>query len=284
MKKLLLLFMACATVYSVNAQIETPQPSPFSKIEQKVGLTDVTIEYSRPGVKGRTIFGDLVPYGKIWRTGANARTKITFSTDATVDGQTLKAGSYSVFTIPNAETWDVIFYNDGKDSGTPDELDPAHVAAKTNVKSYPVPFDVETFTIDINNLSNTGGRLEFIWEKTWVGMDFTVPTDAAVMASIDEVMSSDAPSAKDYYAAAVYYLEAGHDINQAVKWVDKTIDMTKDDPKFWYIHNQALIRAKAGDTKGAIEAAKASLKLAKAANYDAYIKKNEDVLKEWGSM
>ncbi|MEW4922600.1 DUF2911 domain-containing protein [Algibacter sp. 2305UL17-15] len=284
MKKLLLLFMAFATINAVNAQVKTPAPSPFSKIEQKVGLTDITIEYSRPGVKGRTIFGDLVPYGKLWRTGANARTKITFSTDVTIDGQTLKAGSYSIFTIPNAESWELIFYNDGKESGTPDELDPEHVAAKTSAKSYPVDFNVETFTIDLNNITNTGARLEFIWEKTWVGFDITVPTDAAVMASIKDVMSGSSVSAQDYFSAAVYYLEAGHDINQAVEWIDKAVDMTKDKPKFWFIHQQALIHAKAGDKKGAIAAAKSSLALAKEAKYDAFIKKNEDILKEWGAL
>ena len=157
MKKIIFLFMACATLFAVNAQVETPAPSPFSKLEQKVGLTDVTLEYSRPGVKGRTVFGDLVPFGKIWRTGANARTKITFSTDATIDGQTLEAGSYSIFTIPNAESWEVIFYNDGKEFGTPTELDPQYVAARTTVKTYPVPFSVETFTLDINNIMNSNG-------------------------------------------------------------------------------------------------------------------------------
>lgn len=282
MKKLLLLFMTCATIYSVNAQVNAPAPSPFSKLEQKVGLTDVTIEYSRPGVKGRKIFGDLVPFGKVWRTGANARTKITFSTEATVDGQTLQPGSYSIFTIPSAESWDIIFYNDGKNSGTPKELDPEYIAAKTTAKAYPVPFDIETFTIDLNNLSNSGGRLEFIWEKTWVGVDFTVPTDDAVMASISKIMNG--PSAQDYFDAAAYYSQSGHDIKMAVKWIDKAVEMTKEKPRFWFIHEQALIHAKSGDTKGAIAAAKASLALAKEAKYDPFIQKNEKVLKEWGAM
>lgn len=282
MKKLLLLFMACAMVYTVNAQITTPQPSPSAKLEQKVGLTDVTIEYSRPGVKGRTVFGDLVPFGKIWRTGANARTKITFSTNVTIDGQNLKAGSYSIFSIPNADSWDVIFYNDGKEFGTPKDLDAKHVAAKTTAKVYPVPFNVESFSMDINNLKNDGGHLEFIWEKTYVAVPFTVPTDATVSANIAKVMAG--PSADDYYAAAVYYLESGKDINEAVTWIDKAVNMSKSKPKFWWIHQQALIHAKSGDKKGAIAAAKSSLALAKEAKYDAYISKNEKVLKEWGAM
>ena len=175
MKKLLLIALVLTFSFNVNAQ-DTPQPSPFSKLEQKVGLTDVTLEYSRPGVKGRTVFGGLVPYGKIWRTGANARTKITFSTDVTINGQKLKAGMYSVFTIPNAESWEVIFYNDGKKSGTPKKLNPEHVAAKITVKSSSIPFSVESFTLDINNLKDDGATLDFIWEKTYLAVPFSVPS------------------------------------------------------------------------------------------------------------
>ncbi|WP_242206145.1 DUF2911 domain-containing protein [Aestuariivivens insulae] len=282
MKKLLLLFMTCATIYSVNAQVKTPAPSPFSKLEQKVGLTDVTLEYSRPGVKGRTVFGDLVPYGKIWRTGANARTKITFSTDATVDGQTLKAGSYSIFTVPNSESWEVVFYNDGKEFGTPNEFDQQYVAAKTTVKSHPVPFNVETFTMDINNITNSSATLDLIWEKTYLAVPFSVPTDAAVVASINKIMNG--PSSSDYFQAAVYYLQEDKDIEQAKAWIDKAVEMDKDQPRFWVLRQQSLIHAKAGDKSGAIAAAKASLMYAEKAGNADYVKMNKDSLKEWGAM
>ncbi|WP_298238781.1 DUF2911 domain-containing protein [uncultured Algibacter sp.] len=282
MKKLLLSLLALLLFFSLNAQVKTPAPSPFAKLEQKVGLTDVTIEYSRPGVKGRSVFGNLVPYGKIWRTGANARTKITFSTDATIDGQTLKAGSYSIFTIPNAESWDVVFYNDGKEFGTPKELDDAHVAAKTTAKSYPIPFNVETFAMDINNITNSGGRLEFIWEKTYVAVPFTVPTDDAVLASINNVMSG--PGVNDYFSSAVYYLQEGKDIDKAKEWIDKAVEMTKDKPRFWVLRQQSVIHAKAGSKDTAIAAAKASLMHAEKAGNDDYVKMNKDSLKEWGAM
>lgn len=282
MKKLLILFMACAIMSSVNAQVETPAPSPFSKLEQKVGLTDVTLEYSRPGVKGRTVFGDLVPYGKIWRTGANARTKITFSTDATIDGQTLKAGSYSIFTVPNSESWEVVFYNDGKDSGTPSEFDAEHVAAKTTVKSYPVPFNVETFTLDINNITNNSATIDLIWEKTYLAIPFSVPTDAAVVASIENVMRGPGPN--DYFQSAVYYLQEGKDIQQAKAWIDKAVEMSKDNPRFWVLRQQSLIHAKAGNKASAIAAAKSSLKYAEEAGNADYVKMNKDSLKEWGAM
>lgn len=275
--------MTCATVYSVNAQVTTPQPSPSAKLEQKVGLTDVTVEYSRPGVKGRKIFGGLEPFGGIWRTGANKNTVITFSDDVVIAGQDVKAGSYAIFTKLNSATsWDVMFYSDTDNWGTPQDWDDSKVIATANVEVMEVPFTVETLAIDFNNITNTGANLEFIWEQSYAAVPFTVPTDAKVSESISSTMNG--PSADDYYSSAVYYLESGKDINKAVKWIDKAIDMTKDKPKFWFVHQQALIHAKAGDKKGAIAAAKASLSLAKEAKYDAYVKKNEVVLKELGAM
>jgi hypothetical protein len=282
MKKVLLLLMTCVTIYSVQAQIETPQPSPSAKLEQKVGLTDVTIEYSRPGVKGRKVFGGLVPYGEMWRTGANKNTIVTFSTDATVDGQTLKAGSYAIFTKPGKETWDVYFYTDTENWGTPQNWDDSKVAAKTNVKSYSVSFDVETYAMDINNITNGGGHLEMIWEKTYVAVPFTVPTDDAVLKSISNVMGG--PGVNDYYSAAVYYLQENKDIEKAKMWIDKAIDMTKSKPRFWMLRQQSLIHAKAGNTKSAIAAAKQSLELAEKAGNKGYIKMNQDSLKEWGAL
>ncbi|MDX1277880.1 DUF2911 domain-containing protein [Oceanihabitans sediminis] len=279
MRKLLLIALVFTFSFQVNAQVQAPQPSPFSKVEQKVGLTDVTFEYSRPGVKGRTVFGNMVPYGKLWRAGANNNTKITFSTDVTVDGQTLEAGSYAIYIIPNKENWEVFFYTDTANWGLPAKWDDAKVAAKTTVKVYELPFNVETFTIDINNLTNNGGTLEFIWEKTYAGVPFSVPTENAVLASIEKTMAG--PNAGDYYAAASYYLEEGKDINQAKVWIDKVIELSNGEPKFWHLRKQALIYAKAGDKKGAIKAAKASLEGAKAAGNADYVKMNTESIAAW---
>ncbi|MEN3322380.1 DUF2911 domain-containing protein [Mariniflexile soesokkakense] len=283
MKKLLLILLAITATFTVNAQIVTPQPSPFSKVEQKVGLTDVTLEYSRPSVRERTIFGDLVPYGKVWRTGANARTKITFSTDVTVDGQTLKAGTYAIFTKPEAEKWEVYFYSDYSGGGVPQEWDDTKVAAKTMAESHQIPFNVETFTIDINAITNNDARIEFIWEKTFVGVTFNVPTDDMVLANINDAMNG-TPTANDYYAAAIYYLQEGKDIKQAKTWIDKAIAMAGDKVQFWQLRQQSLIYAKAGDKKGAIAAAKKSLTASEAAGNADYVKMNKDSLKEWGGM
>lgn len=278
MKKLFLIAFVFVFTMNVNAQVKTPQPSPFSKVEQKVGLTDITFEYSRPGVKGRAVFGDLVPFGKMWRAGANKNTQITFSTEVTIDGQTIDAGTYAVFVTPSAESWEVVFYSDAENWGTPREWDDSKVAAKTTAKVHEVPFNVETYTIDINNITNSGGNLEFIWEKTWVGVPFTVPTDKTVMASIDKALNG--PGFDEYYAAAVYYLNEGKDINKAKQWIDKAMGMT-DQPRFWQLRQQSLIYAKAGDKKGAVKVAKQSLELAEKAGNADYVKMNKDSLKEW---
>ncbi|WP_346883608.1 DUF2911 domain-containing protein [uncultured Algibacter sp.] len=280
MKKLLLIALVFTFTLNVDAQIKTPQPSPFSKLEQKVGLTDVTLEYSRPGMRGRTIFGNLVPYGKLWRTGANKNTKVSFSEDVVVDGQTLEAGEYAIFTTPSKDSWEVVFYSDTENWGTPKEWDDANVAAKTTVKVYDLPMDIETFTITLDDLSNSSATIGIMWEKAYVGIKFDVPTDKAVTTAIDKVMKG--PDANDYYTAAVYYSQNDKDIKQAKTWMDKAMSMVKK-PRFWQLRQQSLIYAKSGDKKGAIAAAKKSLKGAEKAGNADYVKLNKDSLKEWGA-
>lgn len=281
MKKIILLFSALMLTVGIQAQIQTPQPSPFQKIEQKVGLTDVTLEYSRPSMKGRTIFGGLVPYDAMWRTGANANTKITFSDDVEIGGKTLKAGSYAIYTKPGASNWDVYFYTDTNNWGTPENWDDSKVAAQVSAQAYPMPMNIETFTMSFDDLKNDSAILGMLWEKTYVGVPIKFGTDKTVSESIQRVMNG--PSANDYYSAAVYYLEAGKDVNQAKTWIDKAIEMNKE-PKFWQLRQKSLIYAKAGDKKGAIEAAKKSLELAKAAGNNDYVALNQKSLKEWGAM
>lgn len=281
MKKRFLMMFALVIAFSLNAQIETPQPSPFTKIEQKVGLTDVTLEYSRPSMKGRKIFGDLVPFGKLWRTGANKNTMITFSDDVVIDGTTLKAGSYAIFATPNQGSWDVVFYSDTNNWGTPRNWDDSKVAAKTTVKTYEMPMPVETWTISLDNLTNSSAEIGFIWENTYAGVKFEVPTDAKVSASIEKMMSG--PGAADYYSAAVYNLSEGKDLDKAKEWMDKAMSMTEK-PAYWQLRQQSLLYAKLGDKKKAIETAKKSLEGAKQAGNEDYIKMNKDSLKEWGAM
>lgn len=281
MKKLILIAFLGMFSMTVSAQIETPAASPFQKIEQTVGLTDVTLEYSRPSMKGRKIFGGLVPFDKVWRTGANARTKITFSHDVMIGGKEVKAGSYAIFTKPAAANWDVYFYTDHAGGGTPSEWDESKVAAKVSAQVYPMPMTIETFTMTFDDLKNDEATLGMLWESAYVGVPIKVLTDKQVSASIDRVMNG--PGANDYYSAAVYYLEAGKDINKAKMWIDKAIAM-REKPAFWFYRQQSLIYAKAGDKKGAVKAAQTSLQLAKEAGNDDFVALNSKSLKEWGAM
>ncbi len=279
MKKLLLSIFCLGIIGVSNAQIKTPQASPATKVEQKVGLTDVTLEYSRPGVKGRTVFGNLVPFGKLWRTGANANTKITFSDDVKIDGQELKAGSYAIYTRPTATTWDVYFYNDTTNWGTPQKWDETKVTAKVTAKVASLSSNVESFTISIDNLKNDSAVVTIAWENTSVSVPFSVPTGKKTIASITKAMKG--PSAGDYFSAAKYYLDEGKSITEAKTWIDKAIDMTKDEPRFWYLRQQSLIYAKSGSKKEAISIAKVSMKLAEKAGNADYVKMNKDSIKKW---
>lgn len=282
MKKTILILFVTLLTSSINAQIETPAPSPFQKIEQKVGLTSVIVEYSRPSMKGRKIFGGLEAYGKVWRTGANENTKITFSTDFMLDGKSLQKGTYALYTIPNKTTWDVILYTDTNNWGTPAKWDENKVAAKITVTPINMPMDVETFTITFDDLTNNSAVLGILWENVYVPLKFETPTDKMVSKSIEKIMAG--PSANDMYAAAVYYLETNKDIQIAKTWIDKAVELTAKQPKFWYLRQQSLIHAKAGNKNTAIEAAKKSLELAKQAGNSGYVKMNKASLKEWGAL
>ncbi|MEL4308483.1 DUF2911 domain-containing protein [Joostella sp. CR20] len=278
MKKLFLSAFALLAINFASAQITTPQPSPTSKLEQKVGLTDVTVAYSRPSMRGRAVFGDLVPYGEIWRTGANQNTIVTFSDDVKIGGSTVKKGSYALYTKPNQGSWEVYFYTDTNNWGNPEKWDDSKVAAKLTAETYQLPFEVETFTIDVDNLTNNGASLGILWENTYVEVPFEVPTSEKATASIEKVMGG--PQAGDYYAAAVYYLQEDKNLDQAQEWIDKAISMQKE-PPFWMLRQKSLIQAKNGDTKGAIATAKQSLAAAEKAGNKDYIKLNQDSISAW---
>jgi hypothetical protein len=260
-------------------KITTPQPSPKATVEQRVGLTDVSVEYSRPGVRGRTIFGDLVPFGKTWRTGANSNTKVTFSSDVSIDGQTLNAGSYGLYTVPNENSWEIIFYSESDNSGVPRDWDDTKIVAKTSVEVYSMPMNVETFTITFDDVSGTSAVIGLLWEKTYVGIKFEVPTDKLVSETIAAVMAA-SPEAGDYYNAAIYYRQQDLDIKKANEWMEKAMSLTEK-PAFWQLRQQSLIYAKMGDTDKAIAVAEKSLELSKEAENEAYIKMNTQSLAEW---
>lgn len=278
MKKIILVFVMILAAFQIEAQVKTPAPSPKSTIEQKVGLTDVTIEYSRPSMKGRAVFGNLVAYGKLWRTGANENTMITFSDDVVINGQTLKKGKYAIFTTPKIDMWEVVFYSDTDNWGTPENWNEKSVALTTNVDAKMLSTPVESFTIGINNLDNNFAHLEFSWEKTFVALKFEVPTQKTALASIDKALAG--PTSGDYFSSAQFFYQSNGDMNKALEYVNKAMDMNKDKP-FWYSRQKSLIQAKLGDKKGAIETAKISLEAAKVAKNDDYVKMNTDSIAEW---
>lgn len=280
MKQTLILFVSALFSMGMQAQIDVPAASPAASLTQTVGLTDIKVEYSRPSMKGRKIFGDLLPFNKLWRTGANDATKFSIDKPITINDDELKAGTYSIFTIPGKSVWDIIFYTDDSDP-LMNSLDDSKVALRTSAEVQQMPMNIETFTIMIDDITAEGAVLGMMWETAYVGIPFKVGTDEEVMATIDAALNG--PSAGDYYNAAVYYLNSGKDIQKAKTWMDMAMEKTET-PRYWQLRQQALILAKAGDKNGAVEAAKRSLAGAQEAKNDDYIRMNTASLKEWGAM
>lgn len=278
MKKLILFFGLGMFMVGATAQIQTPQASPFTKVEQKVGLTDVTLEYSRPGMRDRQIFGDLVPYGEIWRTGANANTKISFSDDVQIAGKELKKGTYAIYTRPNPNSWDIIFYTDSNNWGNPEKWDESKVALTAKAEVTELPISMETFTIFFDDLRNESAVLNIVWENTAVTLPIDFPTDAKTVASIERVMKG--PTANDYFSAGSYYHDSKKDNKKALEWVNKAIEM-QDQDLFWMWRKKSLIEADLGMKKEAIASAKRSMAAAEKAGNADYVKMNKDSLKEW---
>ena len=279
MKKVLTILSLAGLMAFSQAQVTTPAASAPTEMEITVGLTKIELEYSRPNKNDREIFGNLVPYGKIWRTGANKNTTISFSDDVIIDGQTLKAGKYAIYTKPEKESWEIYFYTDTENWGNPEKWEESKIAAKTTAKANKIPLDVETFSISIDELTHDSAKLNFLWDNIYVETKIEVPTDKKVMASIAETMKGN-PTPQDYLAAANYYYTTGKDIQQAKKWIDEGMKDNKE-PRFWQLRQQSLIYAKAGDIKGAISLAQKSLDAAKQAGNEDYIKMSQDSIKEW---
>ncbi len=282
MKKVYLLAMLATFYLGANAQITTPASSPAGSVYAKVGLTDVTVEYSRPKVKGRKIFGEgdnfLVPFGKTWRSGANSGTIITTSTDIKVENKDLPAGEYLLLTIPGKDSWTVIFYKDKAIGGNMSAHKEEDEQLRVTVKPSKLTEAVENLTFNIADISedNTTAAIELAWANTSVKVGISVNFDETIMAEIE---AKTKVNNRNYIQAANYYFNNDKDLAQALKWIDLYLE---NNPKqFWNIHTKAKIQAKMGDKKGAKATAKQSLELAKASEKGdyGYVKKNEDFLK-----
>lgn len=278
MKKIIVVLAVFMSQFAVQAQIKTPQASPRAIVSQMVGLTEVELNYSRPGAKGRPVFGNLVPFGKLWRTGANENTTISFSDDVIIDGKTLKKGKYALYSVPRIESWDIIFYTATDNWGLPQEFDETKVALRTTVKEEALSKPVESLTINISGLDTSSAYLEIFWENSFVSLKFEVPTQKTAMASIEKVLNG--PSANDYYSAANFLFQTNTDIAKSLVYVNKSLELSKDKP-FWFLRLKSLIQAKQGDKSGAIETAKLSLEAAEEAKNQDYVKMNRDSIAEW---
>lgn len=280
MKKSIFLTACLAMLVTLaSAQIKTPQPSPTAKVSQEVGLSKVDVEYSRPSAKGRKIFGELVPFGELWRTGANASSKITFGEDVKVGGTSVPKGTYALYTTPGERQWEVVFYKNTTFWGTPEpaEYKMDDIAAKVTAPVVALKDAVESLTIAVSNLKNNGADLEISWENTKVVVPFTLDTDSKVMADIKTQMEG--PSANTYYSAARYYFEENKDLKQALAWVDQSL--TKGGDKFWILRLKANIQASLGMYKDAIATAEKSSDLAKKEGNADYQRMNAKSIEEW---
>lgn len=275
--------LALATLLSTNvaeAQVKTPAASPAAKVMQTVGMTEVEIAYARPSMRGREIFGGLVPYDKMWRTGANASTKISFNTDVSIEGNDLKKGTYALYTIPGEEEWTIIIHNNithwGVGGYKADED-----AFRFTVKPVTLEEDVQSFTIGFSNVGLGTASVDLSWEKTMVSFNIDTKVDAMVQTSIEKTLSG--PSMNDYYQAAAYNLMADKDLKQALEWINMAMEKGGNE-KFWMVRRKALIEAKLGNYKDAIASAKLSKELAEKAGNDDYIRMNDASIEEWKEM
>ena len=283
MKKQLQLLLSAAIMLLVVstsvAQLQAPPASPNAKLVYNVGLSEVHIDYNRPSMKGRVIFGDLVPFGEGWRTGANASTKITFSDDVNILGNELAAGTYSLFSVPGENEWQIMFHSNLRHN-TPGGRDADEDALVVNVKPMHMDFTVETFTVTVNNLRNSSADILLMWENTAVSIPFVLDTDTKVMANIERVLAG--PSGRDYFVAASYYFEEERDLDQALEWMEKSIEI--DGERFWVLRTKALIQKDMGHYDAAIKTLERSSKLAEEWGNAGYPRMNAETIAEIQAM
>ena len=273
MKKILSTALICLIVAVASAQLKTPAPSPTQTIKQDFGLSSIELVYSRPGMKGRKIFGDLVPWNKVWRTGANSATRIKFNDDILIGGQALKAGEYAIYTVPNENEWEVIINKGSANWGTEYKMEDDIFRVK--VKPMKLDQSVESFTMQFGNVKPTSADLQIMWDKTAVAIPITTDIDKKVMAQINSQVIKDS---RPYFQSAMYYLENGKDLNQAVQWFDKAIEQNPNG--YWIYHQKANALAKLGKKAEAKAVAQKSMDIARQEKNDDYVRLNEKLLAE----
>jgi len=268
--------IAAISASSLTAQtLKVPAPSPSQTVKQAFALSDITIEYSRPGVKNRVIYGDLVPFGKVWRTGANSATKITFGEDIKLEGNAVTAGTYALYSIPNKESWEIMLYKDLTLGGNVEDYKKENEVLRFVVKTKPLNDKVENFTIDISDITSKTANIDLNWDKTRVSFAVTADIDAKIMKNIETSLKADT---RPYYQAANYYFETNRDLAKALEWVNKGIEQN---PKAYWMYNlKAKIQVKLNDKKGAVASAEQLIILAKEDKDETYVKMGEKLIAE----
>ena len=279
MKKILLSLILVGAVTLGNAQVKAPQPSPSATVKQTIGLSEVTVEYSRPSAKERKVFGNLVPMDQLWRTGANGSTDITFGADAMFGGVKVPAGKYALYSMPGKNDWQVILYKDTEQWGAPKMLKEDMIMAKVKVKAENTATFAESFQIGFQDLKGDQGNLTLNWENTLVKVPIMIDSKMQVLESIKNTLSSKEAKGSDYNQAASYYFDTKMDLKKALEYSKMANKLQPD--VFYMLKLQAEIEAANGMKKEAIATAKKSLELSKKANNDDYVKINNDNIAKW---
>lgn len=273
MKKIFFLLAITLSSVSFAQTLVTPQPSTPQTIKQNFGLSTIELSYSRPNAKGRVIFGDLVPFGNVWRTGANSATTLTFGEEVTIGDKKIAAGKYGLLSIPSKNSW-ILIITKQLDVTSPSAYKAESDLVRVNLSPVNLANKVETFTMQFTNVKSGSCELNLQWENTSISLPISTDVDSKVMKQIENIMTKDN---LPYYSAAMYYLESGKDLNQALSWFNKAVEQS---PSAYYMHHQkANCLVKLGKKQEAIATATKSLELAKAAKNPDYVKLNEDLLK-----
>ena len=261
MQKLFILLSIFLTFPVLTAQLKSPVASPRANLSQNIGLVNISVDYSRPSKKGRTIFGNLVPYNKIWRTGANQATTFSVSDDIKINNQLVPKGEYHIYSVPREKRLDLIIYNKTDNWGSLKEFDESLIVARVVSEFIELPFSVETFEISFDNISNNGSTINIIWDNKLAIYYLDALAKEKMITNIESVLLKN-PKPSDFQKAAVYYYEEGLDKEKAYKWINKAFESYKD-PKYWQLRVKALIYNYYGMEKEALKIAKEGLKQAK---------------------
>ncbi|WP_299163912.1 DUF2911 domain-containing protein [uncultured Eudoraea sp.] len=273
----LILFTCFSTVLA--AQIEAPKASPFSKVEQDVGLTKITIAYSRPGAKGRKVLGGLVPYGRIWRVGANESTKFTADDDLTIMGNNLPEGTYALYAFPYEGHWDVVFHKNTEHWGDGRKAyDPEEDAFRIRIKPQEIPNYQENFLITFDEIDHNSINMLWIWEHTLIKIPISVDTDTKMRQEIAFKIAEN-PTAQTYYEAARYLQEQRESYPEALSYLNKAIELGGD--TYYFYRVKSLVEAALKDYGSAIISAQKSLELAQKEEKDEFVRMNEQNISVW---